>query len=59
MRKIIKTTEGSADFLLNEEYENEDKAIQGKEPANADIKIQELKIENIEYKLKKVINEKS
>ena len=59
MRKIIKTTEGSADFLLNEEYENEDKAIQGKEPANADIKIQELKIENIKYKLKKVINEKS
>ena len=37
MRKIIKTTEGSADFLLNEEYENEDKAIQGKEPANADM----------------------
>jgi hypothetical protein len=59
MSKIIKTTEGSADFLLNEEYENEDKAIQGKEPANADIKIQELKIENIKYKLKKVINEKS
>ena len=59
MSKIIKTTEGSADFLLNEEYENEDKAIQGKEPASADIKIQELKIENIKYKLKKVIDEKS
>jgi hypothetical protein len=59
MSKIIKTTQGSADFLLHEEYDNEDKAIQGKEPEDSDVKIQELKIENIKYKLKKILNEKS
>tara|TARA_R100001530_G_scaffold52638_1_gene38854 strand:- start:131 stop:316 length:186 start_codon:yes stop_codon:yes gene_type:complete len=53
MNKIIKTTEGEASFRLKEEFENEDKAIKGKEPIDTEVTIDELKIENIKYKLKK------
>ena len=55
MSNIIKTTQGNADFLLKEEFENEDKAIKGKEPLDSDVVIDELKIENIKYKLKDVL----
>ena len=47
MNKIIKTSEGNTDFVLKEEYQNEDKAIEGKDPLASDIEIQNLKIENI------------
>tara|TARA_R100001443_G_scaffold88182_1_gene94705 strand:+ start:8126 stop:8341 length:216 start_codon:yes stop_codon:yes gene_type:complete len=57
MSKIIKTTQGEAAFRTVEEYENEDKAIKGKEPINQEIVIDELKIENIKYKLKEVLND--
>ena len=55
MSKIIKTTQGEAQFLIKEEYPNENKAIEGKDPTTQDADIQELKIENVKYKLKEVI----
>ena len=57
MTNIIKTTQGIADFRLKEEFENEDKAIKGKEPLDSDVVIDELKIENIKYKLKEVLKD--
>jgi len=53
--KIIKTTTAEAQFVLKEEYPNEDKAIEGKEPTNADVDVTDLKIENVKYKLKEVL----
>ena len=55
MSKIIKTTQGQADFVIKEEYLNEDKAIEGKEPTSSDAEVSDIKIENIKYKLKEVI----
>ena len=44
-------------FLYHkEEYENENAAIEGKDPTTQDADIQELKIENVKYKLKEVIS---
>ena len=40
---------------LKEEYANENAAIEGKEPTTQDADIQELKIENVKYKLKEVL----
>ena len=57
MSKIIKTTEGEAHFTLKEEYLNEDNAIKGVEPTDSDVHIDELKIENIKYKLKEVLKD--
>ena len=60
MSNIIKTTQGEAAFRLKEEFENEDKASKGKEPLDSEVIIDELKIENIKYKLKEVLkNDKS
>ena len=59
MSNIIKTTQGNADFLLKEEFENEDKAIKGKEPLESEVVIDDLKIENIKYKLKEVLKDDS
>ena len=59
MSNIIKTTEGEAAFRLKEEYESEDKAIKGKEVIDSDVVIDELKIENIKYKLKDVLKDDS
>ena len=55
MSKIIKTTQGEAQFVVKEEYANETAAIEGKEPTTQEADIQELKIENIKYKLKEVL----
>ena len=55
MSKIIKTTTGQADFVVKEEYPNENKAIEGKEPIASEAEVTDLKIENIKYKLKEVI----
>ena len=55
MSKIIKTTQGEAHFVVKEEYPDENAAIAGKEPTTSEADIQELKIENVKYKLKEVI----
>ena len=55
MSKIIKTTQGEAHFVVKEEYKDENAAIAGKEPTTSEADIQELKIENVKYKLKEVI----
>ena len=57
MNKIVKTTEGDAHFRLKEEFEDEDKAIKGKEVIDSEVVIDELKIENIKYKLKEVLKD--
>ena len=57
MTNIIKTTQGEASFRLKEEFENEDKAIQGKEPLYSEVLIDEIKVENIKYKLKEVLKD--
>ena len=57
MSKIIKTTEGDAHFILKEEYPGEDEAIKGKDPIDSEVQIDELKIENIKYKLKEVLKD--
>ena len=55
MTKIIKTTQGEAQFLIKEEYPDENKAIEGKEPTTSEAEVTDLKIENVKYKLKEVI----
>ena len=57
MSNITKTTEGEASFRLKENFENEDKAIKGKEPIDSEVLIDELKIVNIIYKLKEVLKD--
>ena len=57
MSSIIKTTDGDVHFRLKEEFPDEDKAIKGKEPLESDVVIDELKIENIKYKLKEVLKD--
>ena len=57
MNKIIKTSEGNTDFVLKEEFIDEDKAIKGKDPIASDIELQNLKIENIKYKIKEVLKD--
>ena len=59
MSKIQKTTEGEAAFRLKEDFENEDKAIKGKDPMDSEVLIDELKIVNIKYKLKEVLKDDS
>ena len=55
MPKIIKTTTGQADFVVKEEYQNENEAIKGKDPSTQDAEVTDLKIENVKYKLKEVL----
>ena len=55
MSKIIKTTTGQADFVVKEEYPNENQAIEGKEPIASEAEVTDLKIQNIKYKLKEVL----
>ena len=52
MTRIIKTTEGTASFLQTEEFVNVDAAEVGDNPEVKDIKINEVKIENIKWKQK-------
>ena len=59
MNKIIKTTQGIADFRLREEFIDQDKAGEGKEPLDSEVIIDDLKIENIKYKLKEVLKDDS
>lgn len=55
MSKIIKTTQGEAQFLIKEEYPNENQAIEGKDPTVSEAEVTDVKIENVKYKLKEVI----
>jgi len=57
VNKIIKTTTGEAQFVLKEEYPDEDKAIEGKQPITSVADVTDLKIENVKYKLKEVLND--
>ena len=56
MSKIIKTTQGEAQFLIKEEYPNENQAIEGKDPTTSEAEVTGLKIENVKYKLKEVLS---
>ena len=49
MSKIIKTTQGEAQFVIKEEYPNENQAIEGKDPTASEAKVTDLKIENVKY----------
>ena len=57
MSNIIKTTQGEVQFRMKEEFTDEDKAIKGKEPIDSQVEINDLKIENIKYKLKEVLKD--
>ena len=57
MSNIIKTTQGEAAFRLKEEFTSEDEAIKGKDPIDSEVLIDELKVENIKYKLKEVLKD--
>jgi len=52
MTRIIKTTQGTASFLQTEEFADEAEAEVGENPETKEIKINELKIENIKWKQK-------
>ena len=56
---IIKTTQGEAQFRLREEFVDQDKAGKGKDPLDSEVIIDDLKIENIKYKLKEVLKNDS
>ena len=59
MTNIIKPTQGDAAFTLREEFADQDKAGEGKEPLDSEVIIDDLKIENIKYKLKEVLKDDS
>ena len=50
MAKIIKTTTGEASFVLEEVFENEEKASEGTEPASREVKQMEIKIDNTKWR---------
>tara|TARA_R100001369_G_scaffold87105_1_gene122237 strand:+ start:7916 stop:8089 length:174 start_codon:yes stop_codon:yes gene_type:complete len=47
---IIKTTEGDAEFVLVEKFDNEIDAQQGRNPKEQTVKSLELKINNTKWK---------
>jgi len=50
MAKIIKTTTGEANFVLEEVFESEEKANEGTEPASQEVKNLEIKIDNTKWR---------
>tara|TARA_B100000674_G_scaffold482175_1_gene484174 strand:+ start:192 stop:365 length:174 start_codon:yes stop_codon:yes gene_type:complete len=50
MAKIIKTTTGSVDVVVTEEFDNEDAAMAGTEANKTNVEIAEFKIENTKWK---------
>lgn len=50
MDKITKITTGDASFVLEQEFENEEKAEKGTEPASENVKSIEIKIDNIKWR---------
>jgi len=50
MPRITKVTTGEANFVLEEKFEDEVKAEQGRDPISSDVKDIEIKIDNIKWK---------
>ena len=50
MSKIIKTTTGEAAFVLEEQFDSEEKATEGKEPVSQEVKQLDIKIENTKWR---------
>ena len=50
MNKIIKTITGEAAFVLEETYDDEDKATEGTDPLTQEVKEMEVKIENTKWR---------
>ena len=50
MNKIIKTTTGEAAFILEEKFDSEEKATEGKEPVSQEVKQLEIKIQNTKWR---------
>ena len=50
MARVIKTTTGEASFVLEEVFENEEKASEGTEPASQEVKQMEIKIDNTKWR---------
>jgi len=50
MSKIIKTTTGEANFVLEEVFESEEKATEGTEPVSQEVKNMEIKIDNTKWR---------
>ena len=50
MQKIIKSTSGEAAVVLEEQFDSEEKATEGKEPVSQEVKNLEVKIENIKWR---------
>jgi len=50
MQKIIKITTGEAEFIMEEKFEDEVKAEQGKDPVSTEVKNVEVKIDNIKWR---------
>ena len=50
MARVIKTTTGEASFVLEEVFDNEEKASEGTEPASQEVKSLEIKINNTKWR---------
>ena len=47
---VIKTTTGEASFVIEEKFDNEIKAEEGKEPISSEVKDIEIKINNTKWR---------
>ena len=47
---IIKTTTGEASFIIEEKFDDEVKAEEGKEPTSSEVKDLEIKINNTKWR---------
>lgn len=56
MSVIIKTTTGNCDFILEQEYPNEEEALVKEDKKITDATFTNLKIFNVKYKLKEAVN---
>ena len=52
MQKIIKTTTGEANFVMEEFFEDKEKAEKGIDPVSQEVKNIEIKIDNIKWREK-------
>lgn len=47
---VIKTTTGEASFVIEEKFDNEVKAEEGKEPISSEVKDVDIKINNTKWR---------
>ncbi len=47
---VIKTTTGEASFIIEEKFDDEVKAEEGKEPTSSEVKDLEIKINNTKWR---------